>query len=63
MIATDREKARAYARQLAAITGEKPTVVLSDDNGASEKIEQFSASNQRWMVAVRMVSEAWTCHA
>ena len=57
VIATDREKARAYARQLAAITGEKPTVVLSDDNGASEKIEQFSASNQRWMVAVRMVSE------
>src|SRR5699024_7225479 len=33
------------------------TTVLSDDPTASSKIEDFSAGNQRWMVAVRMVSE------
>jgi superfamily II DNA or RNA helicase len=32
-------------------------VVLSDDAGASARIEEFSASEDRWMVAVRMVSE------
>ena len=32
-------------------------MVLSDDNGASSRIEAFSASTDRWLVAVRMVSE------
>ena len=57
VIASDQAKARAYAKQLRAITGEAPTVVLSDDNGASSRIEAFSASTDRWLVAVRMVSE------
>lgn len=57
VIATDQAKARAYAKQLRQITGEEPTVVLSDDSGASSRIETFSASTDRWMVAVRMVSE------
>jgi len=57
VIASDQTKARAYARQLEAITGRKPTVVLSDDPKASSKISAFSASTDRWMVAVRMVSE------
>ncbi|MDH2430011.1 DEAD/DEAH box helicase [Sphaerisporangium sp. TRM90804] len=57
VIATDHETARSYARHLRAITGEGATVVLSDDPGASAKIKQFSASEERWLVAVRMVSE------
>jgi len=57
VIASDQTKARAYAKQLEAITGRKPTVVLSDDPRAGSKISTFSASNDRWMVAVRMVSE------
>ncbi|QBF45426.1 DEAD/DEAH box helicase [Janibacter limosus] len=57
VIATNQTQARAYARILTEITGDKPTVVLSDDNGASQKIEDFSASTSRWLVAVRMVSE------
>ncbi|MCG2624015.1 DEAD/DEAH box helicase [Arthrobacter sp. I2-34] len=57
VIATDHDDARAYAGQLKKITGESPTVILSDDAGASEKIESFSAGDSRWMVAVRMVSE------
>jgi len=57
VIATDQKAARAYARLLTDITGEKPVVVLSDDTGASAKIASFAASTQRWLVAVRMVSE------
>ena len=57
VIATDHDDARAYAGQLKKITGQSPTVILSDDSKASSKIEEFSAGDQRWMVAVRMVSE------
>ena len=57
VIATDHASARAYAARLRAITGEAPTVVLSDDPGASVRIEEFAAGEARWMVAVRMVSE------
>ncbi|HEY6739141.1 MAG TPA: DEAD/DEAH box helicase [Actinopolymorphaceae bacterium] len=57
VIATDQETAREYAKLLASVAGEKPTVVLSDDPRASKKIAQFSESDDRWMVAVRMVSE------
>lgn len=57
VIATDQDDARAYAKILASITGEQPTIVLSDEAGSSKKIEQFSASQAKWMVAVRMVSE------
>ncbi len=42
---------------LTKITGEAPTVVLSDDPGSSDRISQFSAGTSRWLVAVRMVSE------
>ncbi len=57
VIATNQSTARAYARVLEQISGEKVTLVLSDDTGASKRIEEFSASHDRWMVAVRMVSE------
>jgi superfamily II DNA or RNA helicase len=57
VIASDQTQARAYAGILAALTGEKPTVVLSDDAGSSARIEEFAEGEQRWMVAVRMVSE------
>lgn len=58
VIATDHETARAYAAQLDELTGQKTTVVLSDDKGASNQIEKFAEDPSRlWMVAVRMVSE------
>nr|WP_184231898.1 DEAD/DEAH box helicase [Micrococcus flavus] len=57
VIASDHEDARAYAAQLQALTGQAPAVILSDDKGASDRIEEFAASDERWMVAVRMVSE------
>jgi superfamily II DNA or RNA helicase len=57
VIATDQDHARAYAKLLRAITGESPVVVLSDEKAASKKIQKFTESDDRWMVAVRMVSE------
>ncbi|MEN3615802.1 DEAD/DEAH box helicase [Plantactinospora sp. ZYX-F-223] len=57
VIATDQQAARSYARLIERITGERAVVVLSDDQGASARIAAFAASDQRWMVAVRMVSE------
>jgi len=57
VIATNQTTARAYARLLADLTGVKPCVVLSDDARASSRIDAFSGSDDRWMVAVRMVSE------
>ncbi|WP_187976136.1 DEAD/DEAH box helicase [Mycetocola sp. JXN-3] len=57
VIATDHYTARAYAAILADLTGEPVTVVLSDDAGASDRIDEFSHGTSRWMVAVRMVSE------
>ncbi|MDQ1293206.1 MAG: hypothetical protein QG608_1087 [Actinomycetota bacterium] len=57
VIATDQSVARCYARILRKITGESPVVVISDDDAASERIETFTQSNDRWMIAVRMVSE------
>jgi superfamily II DNA or RNA helicase len=57
VIASDHETARAYAGLLRKISGERPTIVLSDDPTASKKITAFAQSSSRWMVAVRMVSE------
>lgn len=57
VIASDQQSARAYARLLQQIAGEKPVVVLSDDAGATARIGAFAESKQRWLVAVRMVSE------
>ncbi len=57
VIAGDHADARAYAALLRGLTGKRPVVVLSDDPAASKKIAAFADSDERWMVAVRMVSE------
>ncbi len=57
VIASDQDSARAYAKLLRKVTGEPAVVVLSDEKAASKKITEFSDSDRRWMVAVRMVSE------
>jgi superfamily II DNA or RNA helicase len=57
VIASDQKAARAYAAVLTRLTGQTPTVVLSDDPGSSARIADFSAGTSRWLVAVRMVSE------
>ena len=57
VLASDQEDARAYAKIVERVTGEKPELILSDDRGASRRIEAFTASRQRIAVCVRMVSE------
>ena len=57
VIATDHATAKAYAAILRRVAGEEPVVVLSDDPKASARIGAFATSGDRWMVAVRMVSE------
>ena len=57
VIAGDHADARAYAALLRRLTGTRPVVVLSDDPAASTRIAAFAGSQDRWLVAVRMVSE------
>lgn len=57
VVASDHVSAKAYAKTLRRITGVEPVVVLSDDPKASGRIAEFAESDDRWMVAVRMVSE------
>jgi superfamily II DNA or RNA helicase len=58
VIASDQATARSYAAILRTVSGEQPAVVLSDDGAAAgASIAEFARSEQRWMVAVRMVSE------
>ncbi|KAA0023384.1 DEAD/DEAH box helicase [Antrihabitans cavernicola] len=57
VIATDQTTARAYADLLETLHGERPALVLSDDPLSSQRISEFSSNTQKWMVAVRMVSE------
>ncbi len=57
VIATDHTSAKAYAGILREITGREPVLVLSDDPSASGRIAEFGDSDERWLVAVRMVSE------
>ena len=57
VIASDHKSAKLYAGLLRGITGTQPVLVLSDDPTASKKISDFERSDDRWLVAVRMVSE------
>lgn len=57
MLATDQQTAREYAKIVKRVTGHAPVVVLSDDPKSSKKIEAFNKGTDRWLVAVRQVSE------
>jgi superfamily II DNA or RNA helicase len=57
VLASDQDDARAYAGIVEQVTGEAPTVILSDDPKASKKIAAFTHGTQRIAVCVRMISE------
>jgi len=57
ILAGDQETAKAYAATIKKVTGEDATVALSEDPKASEKISAFGESTDKFIVAVRMVSE------
>lgn len=63
VIADTRWHAEEYALKLKWITGEMPVVVVSDpkedpgSKAARKKIDDFRRGRDRWIVAVRMISE------
>lgn len=57
VVAERQTHARAYADFLKTITGEEPTVVISDDPDAKRLINEYRKGASRWLVAVKMVSE------
>ena len=57
VLASDTTTARAYAKILKQLSNTPVSVILSDDPGSSDRIQEFADSTEEWMVAVRMVSE------
>ena len=57
ILANDQDSARTYAEVLKQVTGHKAVVVVSDDPSSSKRIAQFTNSDDRWLISVRMVSE------
>lgn len=57
IVAVDQDHARKLAEMVRDVTGEMPTVAISDNSEASQAITRFAQSDQAWLVAVRMVSE------
>lgn len=57
IVVFEQEDARRIAPLVESITGESPIVAVSDDDDAEARIERFKAGSQRWMIAVKMVSE------
>lgn len=57
VVASEQWHARAYAQILQQITGEEPTLAISDDPEAKSNIDTFRNARSKWIVAVKMVSE------
>lgn len=57
LVAYNQENAQALAATLQELTGRMPVVALSDDAGASKRIQAFTSSTDEWIVACNMVSE------
>lgn len=57
IVCSHQQHAREVAALLERVTSTSPTLVLSEDGDGSARIERFKTSVDRWMVAVRMVSE------
>jgi len=52
-------EARRIRRILTEITGLQPTLVVSDEPNATVTLRAFKDSDERWIVAVRMISEGY----
>ena len=57
VIAMDQDHARGIEHIFRALLNVRATVAVSDDAAASRKIAEFTAGDDPWIVAVRMVSE------
>jgi superfamily II DNA or RNA helicase len=57
ILAMDQPHAKAIADLVRQITGEEPTIAISETSDASKEIENFAKGSRCWIIAVRMVSE------
>jgi superfamily II DNA or RNA helicase len=57
LVARDKKHADGLAVLLEDVTGERPVVVHDGIQGASDLIDQFRSGDQKWIVAVSMISE------
>lgn len=57
VVAQSQYHARAYADILQMMTGEAPTVAISDEPESKAAIDKFRNARSKWLVAVKMVSE------
>jgi superfamily II DNA or RNA helicase len=57
VVCIDMAHAKRVAGILKKISHEEPTIVVSEDADASDRIKQYNKGNKRWLVAVKMVSE------
>lgn len=57
ILANDKEHVRAYERLIKEITGHTPAVVISEEPDARKALEEFTDSDEPYIIAIRMVSE------
>ncbi len=57
IVAVDQAHAQAIGRLMRELGFDPPTVAISEDPNASDRIREFKVGTGRWLVAVRMVSE------
>lgn len=57
ILAIDITHAKSIARLVQGACGETPAIAVSDDPAASDVITAFANGRQRWIIAVKMVSE------
>ncbi|MGI4788913.1 MAG: DEAD/DEAH box helicase family protein [Janthinobacterium lividum] len=58
VVAQDQSAAKILAKVLEEISGEKPILAISEiGDEASPEIKKFSEGRQKWIVAVKMISE------
>lgn len=57
VVASSQTQARKLGRELAAITGTRPVLILSDDSSAADNLKRFQDSHEPWIIACNMVSE------
>ncbi len=57
IIAIDQQHANKIAELVRCVCGIEPVVAISEASDATERIRRFSGGQERWIIAVKMVSE------
>ncbi|MFC7812227.1 DEAD/DEAH box helicase [Streptomyces olivaceus] len=57
ILANDKEHVRAYERLIKEITGHTAAVVISEEPDARQALEDYTDSDEPYIIAIRMVSE------